>query len=206
MIDGEKIRKDPQRTCKDYVKQFKLSQEIFSQYGSVKEVTVLPVAAGKNAAAAFVIMHTVSRLQSQKRSKKIERVQCVSICTAHHGRPNSCSKSIQITSHPNSIQFHTIPRRAAMTSNVLGQAPLAGPLWSRLPQHLPVMKVHLSIETKRKILCFTHLYELRLTMRNGLWIMSMVAGLRTIAWDRRFFVHVHTCSSSNSNRNVSRIP
>ena len=36
-------------------------QEIFSQYGSVKQVTVLPVAAGKSAAAAFVIMHTVTR-------------------------------------------------------------------------------------------------------------------------------------------------
>eukprot|EP00438_Fugacium_kawagutii_P027241 Skav214334 [mRNA] locus=scaffold86:346406:348484:+ [translate_table: standard] len=35
------------------------AQEVFSQYGSVKQVTVLPVAAGKNAAAAFVIMHTV---------------------------------------------------------------------------------------------------------------------------------------------------
>eukprot|EP00913_Durusdinium_trenchii_P025555 g23986.t1 len=35
------------------------TKDIFSQYGSVKEVTVLPVAAGKTAAAAFVILHTV---------------------------------------------------------------------------------------------------------------------------------------------------
>ena len=34
-------------------------KEIFSQYGTVKEVTTLPVSAGKNAKAAFVIMETV---------------------------------------------------------------------------------------------------------------------------------------------------
>ncbi|CAE7594006.1 unnamed protein product [Symbiodinium pilosum] len=33
--------------------------QIFSQYGAVKETTVLPVLAGKTAAAAFVIMNTV---------------------------------------------------------------------------------------------------------------------------------------------------
>eukprot|EP00490_Sorites_sp_Unknown_P019214 CAMPEP_0114660470 /NCGR_PEP_ID=MMETSP0191-20121206/20143_1 /TAXON_ID=126664 /ORGANISM="Sorites sp." /LENGTH=187 /DNA_ID=CAMNT_0001889251 /DNA_START=56 /DNA_END=620 /DNA_ORIENTATION=- len=34
-------------------------KEIFSQYGAVKQVTTLPVAAGKSAKAAFVIMETV---------------------------------------------------------------------------------------------------------------------------------------------------
>ncbi|CAK9051118.1 unnamed protein product [Durusdinium trenchii] len=34
-------------------------KEIFAQYGTVKEVTTLPVSAGKNAKAAFVIMETV---------------------------------------------------------------------------------------------------------------------------------------------------
>lgn len=59
-----KIRKD----VAGVLYQLSGGQEIFSQYGSVKEVTVLPVAAGKNAAAAFVIMHTVSKLQSQKKN------------------------------------------------------------------------------------------------------------------------------------------
>mmetsp|Transcript_87006 Transcript_87006/g.106705 ORF Transcript_87006/g.106705 Transcript_87006/m.106705 type:complete len:144 (-) Transcript_87006:125-556(-) len=34
---------------------------VFGQYGNVKSVTVMPVAAGKTAAAAFVIMETVDQ-------------------------------------------------------------------------------------------------------------------------------------------------
>eukprot|EP00438_Fugacium_kawagutii_P033271 Skav213347 [mRNA] locus=scaffold3041:50218:60615:- [translate_table: standard] len=37
------------------------ANKTFSQYGSVKSATVLPVAAGKNAAAAFIIMETVEQ-------------------------------------------------------------------------------------------------------------------------------------------------
>eukprot|EP00435_Cladocopium_sp_Y103_P021415 s2167_g5.t1 len=40
-----------------------LANKTFSQYGTVKETTVLPVAAGKNAAASFVIMETVEQAQ-----------------------------------------------------------------------------------------------------------------------------------------------
>ena len=36
-----------------------LSKQIFSQYGSVKETTVLPVSPGKTAAAGFVVMNSV---------------------------------------------------------------------------------------------------------------------------------------------------
>lgn len=35
------------------------AKQVFSQYGAVKETTVLPVLAGKTAAAAFVIMETL---------------------------------------------------------------------------------------------------------------------------------------------------
>lgn len=40
-----------------------LANKTFSQYGTVKETTVLPVAPGKNAAASFVIMETVEQAQ-----------------------------------------------------------------------------------------------------------------------------------------------
>ena len=39
------------------------AKQVFSQYGAVKQTTVLPVLAGKTAAAAFVIMETVEDAQ-----------------------------------------------------------------------------------------------------------------------------------------------
>lgn len=59
---------------------FGIRQEVFSQYGSVKQVTVLPVAAGKSAAAAFVIMHTVTRLQRTCTTKRCEVRGKVELC------------------------------------------------------------------------------------------------------------------------------
>ena len=36
-----------------------MAKQIFSQYGSVKETTVLPVSPGKQAAAGFVVMNSI---------------------------------------------------------------------------------------------------------------------------------------------------
>ena len=54
-----------------------LCQDIFSQYGSVKEVTVLPVAAGKTAAAAFVILHTAPGAAYRAQLAELERFRRV---------------------------------------------------------------------------------------------------------------------------------
>ena len=79
--------------------------------------------------------------------------------------------------------LHTMDKRAAMTSNVLHEGPFV---------HLNRMK---------DMFCGP-----RLTMRSGLWTMSTVAGLRTIAWDIwRYLIHVPhvpTFSSSNTRRHV----